>query len=62
MPILVVIVLTILASFEILVVGLGIVDEIADRKYWAIRKNNANQGRIHRNRDGKLTMTKNNKR
>jgi hypothetical protein len=44
MPIWVVIVLAVLASFEILVIGLGIVDEIADRKYRAILK------RQHRSR------------
>jgi hypothetical protein len=38
MPIWVVIVLAVLASFEILVIGLGIVDEIADRKHRAIPK------------------------
>jgi hypothetical protein len=54
MPIWVVIVLTILASFEILVIGLGIVDEIADRKHRAILKKQR-QSRSHPPEPGQET-------
>jgi len=54
MPIWVVIVLAILLSFKILVIGLGIVDEIADHRHQAILKKQ-HQSRSHPPEPGQET-------